>query len=103
MSQDAKCITPSKSIWDYYNRSHWAPSLRSGGITVDLIMTSIADVLGGYHISYSATELLIDLEYLRVNNGKRTITKKARLFLAHELHERYHRGVKEYHIILKPI
>lgn len=91
-------ICPSKGIWDYYNRG-----CNSGyGITISLILSSIADVIAGYHISYSATELLKDLGYINISKNKKTINKKGLLILSHELHERHHRGVKTYHIIVNP-
>ena len=57
-------ICPSKEIWDYYNRD----GVSSKGITLGLILSSIADVIAGYHISYSATELLKDLDFIKISN-----------------------------------
>jgi hypothetical protein len=91
-------IKPSKSIWDYYKRG-----CNNGfGITVDLVISSIADVMYGYGISYSATELLLDLGYLRRTGSKKSITKAGKMILSHELHERYHRGLKQFHVIVNP-
>jgi len=91
-------IKPSKIMWDYYNRSE----IKHDGITVDLIISNIADVLAGYAISYSAQQLLKDLGYLVLQKGKKRTTKDGLLVLAHELHERYHRGLKQYHVIVNP-
>jgi hypothetical protein len=91
-------ICPSKEMWHYYNRSE----ICSRGITLDLILSSISDVIAGYHISYSATELLKDINCLIIKNNKKVITKKGKLILAHEMHERYHRGFTTYHVIINP-
>lgn len=79
-----KIILP-KSIIEYYSRN----SGKEHGITVDLIMSSVMDKMAGYHISYSATELLKEIGFL---TDKKNITKKAILMVAHELHSRYHRS-----------
>lgn len=90
-------IRPSKEIWDYY--------MRDGvpGITVDLILSSLADINYGYYISYSASELLKDLELVdtKIIKGvhKIKINKLGRQVLARELHSRYHRKTSFYILI----
>ncbi len=91
-------IKPSKLIWDYYNRG----CNKEFGITVDLVISAIADVMAGYAISYSAKELLKDLGYLKEVKKETAVTKEGRLVLAHELHERYHWGLKQFHVIVNP-
>jgi len=91
-------IKPSKMMWDYYNRKE----VKADGITVDQVISAIADVMAGYFISYSAKKLLKDLGYLKEVKKETTVTKEGRLVLAHELHERYHRGLKQYHVIVNP-
>lgn len=71
-------LKPSLEIWKWYK----------GDISDKLIISSIADKIAGYHISYSATELLRDLGLL-TSEGQ--INKKAKMILAHQLHEKYHR------------
>ena len=80
---DKYTVMLPKSIVEYYSRN----SLGEHGITVDLIMSAIMDRMAGYHISYSATELLKELGFL---TQKKNITKKAVLMVSHELHSRYH-------------
>lgn len=78
-------IRPSKEIWNYYQRNGVVGEL---GITIDLIVSALADINYGFHISYSATELLKDLGLLSPTGR---INKVGRYVLAIELHERYHR------------
>jgi hypothetical protein len=86
-------IRPSKEIWDYYSRNS---SNGESGISIELILSSIADKSYGFHISYSATELLKDIDCL---NEKGNITKKAKLILARELHSRYHQKRPNFKLI----
>lgn len=79
-------IKPSLSIWNYFK----------GDITAELIVSSIADRMGGYHISYSATELLKDIK-VYTPSGK--INKYGREIVAHYLHEKYHRNKDSIDII----
>jgi hypothetical protein len=72
-------IQPSERIWNYFK----------GEIYIETIMSAIADKIAGYHISYSAMELLKDLGYLTKNER---INKKGLLILAHQLHEKFHRN-----------
>ena len=82
-------LYPSSGIWDYYIRSR-------SEITIELILSSIADKIAGYHISYSAEELLRDLG-LVTKNGK--INKKGFLVLSHSLYYSYHKHSKRINII----
>lgn len=75
-------LKPTKSMWRYYGDDGTA-------ITADLVCSSIADKLAGYHISYSATELLKDLKLL---TPKGKVNRDGLKALSHHLHERYHRG-----------
>lgn len=78
-------LRPSKHMWDYYVK------VNSGkGITALSIASAIADRLGGYHISYTATEVLKDLGLLDQNDNPNSEAKEV---LAAYLHEKFHRGV----------
>ena len=70
-------LEPSKEIWNYYK----------GKITLDLILSSIADVIANYYISYSAKELLKDLKLITPKNK---INIRGKKILAHHLHDKYH-------------
>lgn len=70
-------LCPSIEIWDYFK----------GDISIDLITSSIADKMAGFHISYSANELLKDLDLL---TPKGAVSKRGLMTLARSLHWRYH-------------
>lgn len=72
-------LKPSKEIWDY----------TKGNITVLFVCSAIADKLGGFHISYTANEVLKDLGLL---SNKGNPNKKAKEVLALYLHGRFHGG-----------
>lgn len=76
----AEEIKPSLEIWNYFK----------GDITSLQVVTYIADIIGGYHVSYSAKELLKDLKLL---TKKGRPTKEARRLVAWYLHEKYHRSI----------
>lgn len=61
-----------------------------GDITPLRIVSAIADRAGGFHISYSATEMLKDLYLL---TPKDMPTKHARELVAWYLHEKYHKSI----------
>lgn len=91
-------IRPSKEMWDYYTRT-------GSEITVDLILSSLADRLNGNHISYSATELLKDLDLLAKEKDssmrRDRVNKLGRQVLSRELHNRFH-SYGEYYKIINP-
>ena len=64
-------------MWEWYK----------GDITIELILSIIADKIAGYGVSYSANELLKDLELV---SNKGNINKKGKLVMAHQLHDKYH-------------
>jgi hypothetical protein len=79
----------SGEIQNYY--------IRTGTkITIDLIVSSIADKLAGYHLSYSANELLKDIKVL---TKKDKINKKGLLILSHHLHYTYHLSTRPVFIV----
>lgn len=78
-------IAPSKSIWLYYD----------GDISIEQIICHISDLVGGWAISYSATELLKDLKLL---TKKGTPTMEAKRLMSSQIHEQYFR--KRYDAIL---
>ncbi len=84
-----KKIKPSKEIWKYFN----------GDITPLQIVSAIADRYGGYHISYSANELLKDLGFLTL---KGMPNKKGRELVAWYLHEKYHGTIEEI-VVINPL
>jgi len=73
-------LKPSKQMWKYWK----------GDITELLIVSSIADRMGGFHISYSSNELLKDLNLI-TKAGRPN--KKARELVAWYLHEKYHKSI----------
>jgi hypothetical protein len=73
-------LRPSWQIWKYFNGVQ---------ITPLLVVSSCADRLGGYHISYSAEELLKDLGLV---TDKGAINKRGRELIAAYLHEKYHKS-----------
>lgn len=73
-------LKPSLSMWKYWK----------GSITTLLIVSSIADRMGGFHISYSSNELLKDLKLVTSSGAP---NKKAREIVAWYLHEKYHKSV----------
>jgi len=82
-------VKPSKEIWEYYR----------GEVTTLTVVSSIADRMGGYYISYSANALLKDLTLLTEKGG---VNKIARQLVSHYLHEKFHRGI-EVDIIIPPL
>lgn len=86
-------IRPSKEIWSYYCRNGIPGEC---GISIDLIISSLADKNYGFHISYSATELLKDLGLI-CDKGK--INKLGKEVLAREIHHRYHNKQSCYTLI----
>lgn len=73
-------LKPSLAMWKYWK----------GDITVELIVSSIADRMGGFHISYSSSELLKDLDLV---NATGRPNKQARQIVAWYLHEKYHKSI----------
>ena len=74
-------IKPSIAIWNYYK----------GDITPIKVVSAIGDRIGGYHISYSANELLKDLNFI---TPKGNVTKEAKRLLAWYLHEICHKSIE---------
>jgi hypothetical protein len=72
-------LKPSKGMWEYFRED----------ITPSMIAAIIADRVGGYYISHSATLLLNDLNFL---TPKGNVTKKAKLVMASQIHNQYHHG-----------
>jgi hypothetical protein len=71
-------LRPSKEIWNYFK----------GDITALRITSSIADLIAGYGISYSAMELLKDMHLV---SNKMRPNKQAKVILLAYLHEKFHR------------
>lgn len=78
-------LKPSKAMWEYYFKAQWERQ----NITPLSVASALADKLGGYHISYTANEVLKDLGLL-TKSGRPN--KEGREALAHYLHEKFHRG-----------
>jgi hypothetical protein len=79
-------LHPSRQIWDYFK----------GDITPLHVVSAVADVNAGYHISYSARELLKDLKMLSPM-GK--VNRKARLAVAHYLHAKHHKSIEDLTVV----
>jgi len=75
-------IKPSKEIWNYFKAD----------ITPLSVVSALADRCGGYHISYSANELLKDLRLL---TSCGLPNKKGRQLVAWYLHEEYHGSIQK--------
>jgi len=67
-----------------------------GEITALQVASGLADRYAGYHISYSANELLKDLNLI---NAKGLPNKSGREIIAIYLHEKYHRSIDPIEII----
>ena len=78
-------IKPSESMWKWFN----------GEITIEAIICYTLDKAGGWHISYSATELLKDIGFL---TDKGNVKKDALKFIAGLNHEMHYR--KRYETVL---
>jgi len=76
-------LSPSKAMWDYYFEASW----KRKEITDLSVSSAIADLLAGYHISYTANEVLKDLDLL---DAKGKPNKKAKEALASFLHGTFH-------------
>ncbi len=87
-------LRPSKEMWDYYFKVRYERK----EITPLSVCSAIADVMGGYHISYTDNEVLKDLK-LFTKGGK--LNKKAMGALASYLHKEFH-GSKNGLKILPP-
>ena len=85
-------LRPSKAMWDYYFEASW----QQKNITPLSVSSAIADVIAGYGISYTALEVLKDLDLI-TDSGKPN--KKARLALASYLHEKFHRNTEGLQIL----
>lgn len=85
-------LQPSKKMWNYYFKAQW----EKGNITDLSVCSAIADMLGGYHISYTAKEVLKDLGLLTTKGRP---NKKARMALSSYLHGMFHRGKSELIIV----
>lgn len=79
-------IRPSESIWNYFK----------GEISVLTVVRSLADRYGGYHISYSANELLKDLKLLNKNDMP---NKRGRELIALFLHEMEFGSIEKLRVI----
>ena len=85
-------LSPSKAMWDYYFEASW----KRKQITPLSVCSAIADVLGGYHISYTAREVLKDLSLL---DKKGKPNKKAREALCSYLHHNFHKSTPPLKIV----
>lgn len=84
-------LRPSKGMWDYYFKAQW----EKGNITDLSVCSAIADLLGGFHISHTAKEVLKDLGLLTKDKPN----KKAKEALSAYLHGMFHRGKSELIIV----
>lgn len=73
-----KGIKPSKSIWEYFNKD----------ITIEGIVCYAMDLAGGWHISYSATELLKDLDWITPKGKLKQVALHFVTGLNHSMHYR---------------
>ena len=80
-------LRPSKAIWDFCNRGEVNRPLSGLGVC-----STIADMLAGYHVSYTATEILKDLGLVDQKGNDWVPNKKALKILSHHRHEKFHRG-----------
>jgi len=71
-------LEPSEEIWIYFR----------GEITSLQVACGLADRVGGYHISYSMTQLLLDLNLITPKTHN--LNKVGKRVLAHYLHREYH-------------
>ena len=93
-------VYPSLAMWRKFN-SHG-----NRGITALHVASTIADILAGWHVAHSATELLLDLKLMTMvrskNSGmKYRINKQGKLALSAHLHAEYH-GSTEPLIVVPP-
>ena len=79
-------------MWDYYFEASW----KKKNITPLSVCSAIADVQAGYHISYTANEVLKDLGLL---NAKGKPNKKALEALHTYLHFNFHGSVRPLKIV----
>jgi hypothetical protein len=85
-------LRPSKEMWDYYFEASW----KRKEITPLSVCTAIADKLAGYHISYTANEVLKDLGLL---TPKGTPNKLAKEALHTYLHYNFFKSIKPLAIV----
>lgn len=81
-------LYPTKAMWAHFKAN----------ITPLMVVSALADVLGGFHISYSARELLEDLGLLTRSGA---VNKNGRLALSAHLHYEYHKSTEPL-IIVSP-
>jgi hypothetical protein len=86
-------LRPSIEIWEYFSRSE----INGKPITGLQVASALADINYGYHISYSAKELLKDLDLIKKDGCP---NKKGKEVISHYLHEKYHRNVEGVKIII---
>ena len=88
-------VKPSEMIWDYYK----------GKLTIEAVVSAIADRIDRRYISYSTRALLKDLKYITPYDN---INKEGKELLATYLHHKFHHGfygatiVNPHQEILKP-
>lgn len=91
-------LRPSKEIWKYFSRVNGELDTTNVPITGLQIASGLVDRYAGYHISYSMTELLKDLNLI---DKKGLPNKAGKEVMAHYLHEKYHRN-REGVVIINP-
>ena len=83
-------LTPSKEMWRYYDS---VSGNGNGSMTALGVASALADKLAGYHISYTATEVLKDLNLVyRNKKGNYKVNKAGKHILATYLHWKFHSG-----------
>lgn len=90
VSKYRKQIKPSLKMWKYWGDQK---------ITPLMVVSSIADKKAGYHISYSAHELLKDLSLL---TPKGNLNKEAHDLIAIYLHYKFHANGHEAIEVIDP-
>ena len=85
-------LSPSKEMWDYYFKASWEKQ----NITPLGVCSAIADIWGGYHISYTAMEVLKDLGLVGKNGQP---NKRAREAIATYLHHEFHKSTSPLEIV----